>query len=84
MAYGSVNVPGVSGKELKEVLNIANTAKAAAEAAKTAAQNAGGTAAQATAPSNTNLLWVDTANGNIIKFYDPASKTWKPVGAVWS
>ena len=44
----------------------------------------GGHTAQATAPGNTNLLWIDTANGNILKFYDASSKTWKPVGAVWS
>lgn len=44
----------------------------------------GGHIAQAEAPDNTNLLWIDTSNGNIIKFYDPESKTWKPVGAIWS
>lgn len=44
----------------------------------------GGHTAQATAPDNTNLLWIDTANGNILKFYDAPSKAWKPVGAVWS
>lgn len=44
----------------------------------------GGHAAQATAPTNTNLLWIDTGNGNILKFYDTASKSWKPVAAVWS
>ena len=44
----------------------------------------GGHIAQAEAPDNTNLLWIDTANSNIIKFYDPGSETWKPVGAIWS
>ncbi len=44
----------------------------------------GGHTAQAEAPGNTNLLWVDTSNGNILKFYDSESQTWKPVGAVWS
>ncbi len=43
----------------------------------------GGHTAQAEEPENKNLLWIDTANGNIIKFYDPESETWKPVGAVW-
>ena len=43
----------------------------------------GGHKAQATAPSNTNLLWIDTANDNLIKFYDAASETWKPATAVW-
>lgn len=44
----------------------------------------GGHTAQSSAPNNTNLLWIDTGNGNIIKFYDAASKAWKPVAAVWS
>ena len=44
----------------------------------------GGHIAQAEAPDNTNLLWIDTENGSIIKFYDPGSETWKPVGAIWS
>lgn len=44
----------------------------------------GGHTAQAEEPDNTNLLWIDTANGNIIKFYDPESETWEPVGAIWS
>ena len=39
--------------------------------------------AQAEPPENKNLLWIDTANGNVLKFYDPASNTWKPVAAVW-
>lgn len=43
----------------------------------------GGHIAQAEEPENKNLLWIDTANDNIIKFYDPESETWKPVGAVW-
>lgn len=44
----------------------------------------GGHTAQAEAPGNINLLWVDTSDGNILKFYDSESQTWKPVGAVWS
>lgn len=43
----------------------------------------GGHTAQATAPGNTNLLWIDTANDNLLKFYDSESRTWKPVTAVW-
>lgn len=44
----------------------------------------GGHTAQKTAPANTKLLWIDTSDGNILKFYDSESQTWKPVGAVWS
>lgn len=43
----------------------------------------GGHIAQATAPSNTNLLWVDTSNDNLLKFYDSKSETWQPVKTVW-
>ena len=43
----------------------------------------GGHTAQAEAPGNTNLLWVDTSNGNILKFYNAATEAWEPVGAVW-
>lgn len=35
-----------------------------------------------TAPSNTKLLWVDTASGNITKFYNGSS--WVATKAVWS
>ncbi len=43
----------------------------------------GGHTAQAEAPGNTNLLWVDTSDGNILKFYNAATEAWEPVGAVW-
>lgn len=35
------------------------------------------------APGNTNLLWIDTGNGNILKYYDTASKSWKGINFVW-
>lgn len=35
-----------------------------------------------TAPSNTKLLWIDTASGNITKFYNGSS--WVTTKAVWS
>lgn len=38
-------------------------------------------AAQSTAPSNTNLLWIDTANSNIIKYHNGSA--WVATGAVW-
>lgn len=43
----------------------------------------GGVVAQNTAPANPKLAWIDTGHNNILKFYDAASKTWKPVGAAW-
>lgn len=42
----------------------------------------GGFVAQATAPEDTSLLWIDTSNNNIIKFYNGTE--WKPTGAVFS
>lgn len=35
-----------------------------------------------TAPSNTKLLWIDTASGNITKFYNGSS--WVTTKAVWA
>lgn len=37
--------------------------------------------AQTTAPSDTKLGWIDTANGNILKYYNGSA--WTPIGAVW-
>lgn len=36
-----------------------------------------------TAPSDTGLLWIDTSDTAVLKFYDTASSSWKPVAAVW-
>lgn len=33
------------------------------------------------APSNTNIFWIDSANSNTLKFYNGSS--WVAVGAVW-
>lgn len=33
------------------------------------------------APSNTGILWIDSANSNVLKFYN--GSTWVAVGAVW-
>lgn len=35
----------------------------------------------ATAPSNTSIFWIDTANSNALKFYNGSA--WVAVGAVW-
>lgn len=37
----------------------------------------------ATAPSNTKLLWVDTGNNAVLKYYDSSSSSWKAVAAAW-
>lgn len=43
----------------------------------------GGVWVSVTAPEDTSLTWVDTSTGGIYKYYDAASKTWKPTVAVW-
>lgn len=35
----------------------------------------------ATPPSDTGILWIDSANSNILKFYNGSA--WVAVGAVW-
>lgn len=41
----------------------------------------GGTYINSTAPSDTTLFWIDTANGGILKYHNGTS--WIPVKAVW-
>ena len=35
----------------------------------------------ATAPSDTGILWIDSGNSNVLKFYNGSA--WVAVGAVW-
>lgn len=35
-----------------------------------------------TAPANTNIFWVDTGNGGILKYHN--GTTWVPVGSAWT
>ena len=87
MALGIINVPAASKNGLaslrNELLGEGGALERVYQKIDSAVERAGGYAAQTSAPDNTNLLWIDTANDNIIKFYDPESETWKPVGAVW-
>lgn len=41
----------------------------------------GGHVVSSTAPSNTNLLWVDTGNGGILKYYNGSA--WTPIASTW-
>lgn len=41
----------------------------------------GGYVRQATAPDDTSLLWMDSANGDIMKYYNGTS--WVPQVSVW-
>lgn len=36
-----------------------------------------------TAPEDTNLFWVDSGNGNLLKVYDATTSTWEPVSAAY-
>lgn len=48
------------------------------------AGNGGGVVAQDTAPTNKRMLWIDTANGGIAKYYDKTKQAWVTVTATWS
>lgn len=41
----------------------------------------GGIVIGATAPSNTKVLWIDTGNGGIAKYYNGSA--WVTVASVW-
>lgn len=34
-------------------------------------------------PAKTNVLWIDTANGGLTKYFDDVSGTWKPTRSTW-
>lgn len=39
--------------------------------------------AKTSAPTNKNILWIDTANGGIMKYYDTTTNSWKIVQSTW-
>lgn len=41
----------------------------------------GGVVVGTTAPVNTKVLWIDTGNGGIAKYYN--GEEWVPVASVW-
>lgn len=41
----------------------------------------GGFQAGTTAPTKTNLLWIDTGNNNLLKYYNGSK--WVPISAAW-
>jgi hypothetical protein len=50
---------------------------------KTNAGGGGGFVISSTTPVSTNVLWIDTANDNILKYYDATTLTWIPVTGAW-
>ena len=43
----------------------------------------GGHVVSASPPSSSDLLWIDTIMGGVVKYYDSTSKSWKAVNSVW-
>lgn len=68
-------------KDMTEEAPAATTMKAVAEFV--AAKNSGYYAGDV-APDNTDLLWLDTGIGGVLKYYDSSASSWKAVAAVWS
>ena len=49
-----------------------------------AASAGGGHVISDTAPDDTDLLWIDTANKGSLKYYDTTTSTWKNVASIWT
>ena len=41
----------------------------------------GGSYVGSSAPSDTNILWIDTGNGGVMKYYNGSS--WTPIASTW-
>lgn len=52
------------------------------DAEETSSLSGQGFVVQDTAPSNTRVLWIDSANSNIIKFFNGSG--WVPCGSTWT
>lgn len=46
-------------------------------------KSSGGFIVQSTPPEDTNLLWIDTSVGGVMKYYDSSSSQWKGILGVW-
>lgn len=38
---------------------------------------------QDTQPEDTEVAWIDSGNGNLMKLYDAATSSWVPISAVY-
>lgn len=65
----------------KGAANGIATLDAAGKVPKSQLPTTGGYVRQGTAPADTSLLWVDSANGNVMKYYNGTA--WAPVPATW-
>lgn len=34
-------------------------------------------------PTNKTILWIDTSNNNLMKYYDVKTQEWIPISAAW-
>ena len=73
-----VPTPDVSGQ-----INSHNSNPEAHEDIREAISNMTAYSASATAPNNTGIFWVDTGNDSILKYYNPLTSSWEPIGVVW-
>ena len=67
--------------QLKELLY--NTVNKKLEELQKTIEEMGTYVVSDTTPEKTNVLWIDTSKGGVIKYYDESSKTWKSVYSVW-
>lgn len=67
--------------QLKELLY--NTVNTKLEKLQKTIEEMGTYVVSDTTPEKTNVLWIDTSKGGVIKYYDESSKTWKSVYSVW-
>jgi hypothetical protein len=77
----------VSNADLSQLSNtlakadLSNITNAIFKAKAESAGVGGGYVRQSTAPTNTSLLWMDSANSNIMKYYNGTA--WTPQPSVW-
>lgn len=70
-----------ANNDIQEVNNKTQQNSAAITQLQTQIGDLGGFYAGTTAPSKTNLLWIDTGNNNLLKYYDGSK--WTPISAAF-
>lgn len=92
MALGFINAPGTAKGELEaanaaisalrgDVFGEGGAVEEIYDKIDSAAEQAGGLAAQGSPPENVNKGWIDTSSGGVLKYYDGSK--WVAVNAVW-
>lgn len=70
-----------ANNDIQEVNNKTQQNSAAIAQLQTQIGDLGGFYAGNSAPSKTNLLWIDTGNNNLLKYYNGSA--WIPISAAW-